>query len=105
VARSGDPNRPNYLNHFDAPLRGDLGLNRRKLVRDAAVVQICGTNPRDGSDWKRYGSGNSGRDTPGVPSLAGRQRIVPPSLSVTRASQRSRPQRDALEAFYHGTCV
>ena len=46
MGRSGGPNRPNYLNHLDALLGDDFGLDRPEtLVRDAAVVQICGTKP------------------------------------------------------------
>ena len=46
MGRSDGPNRPNYLNHLDALLGDDFGLDRPEtLVRDAAVVQICGTKP------------------------------------------------------------
>jgi hypothetical protein len=63
MGRSGGPNPPNYLNHLDALLGDDFGLDRPEtLVRDAAVVQIRGTKPRDGSDRKRFRSGTSGRD-------------------------------------------
>src|SRR5664279_4189723 len=63
MGRSGGLNRPNYLNHLDALLGDDFGLDRpERLVRDATVVQIRGTKPRDGSDRKRFRSGTSGRD-------------------------------------------
>lgn len=46
VGRSGGPDRPNYLNHLDVLVGDDFGLDRPEtLVRDVAVVQICGTKP------------------------------------------------------------
>src|SRR5664279_1714004 len=40
----------------------DMALSWGRFGAQAAVVQICGTKPRDGSERKRFRSGTSGRD-------------------------------------------